>query len=56
MGRGDAIELASITFGFPLSGRTAGPVFNFRSEGRRFADSKRCLVPASAFFEFTGTK
>ncbi|MBZ9764295.1 hypothetical protein LB553_25970 [Mesorhizobium sp. CA8] len=32
-----------------------GPVFNCRSEGRRFADSKRCLMPAP-FFEFTGTK
>ena len=53
---GDAIELASMTFGFPPSGPKGGPVFNFRSEGRRFADSKRCLVPASAFFEFTGTK
>ena len=31
-------------------------MFNFRSEGRQFANSKRCLVPASAFFEFTGTK
>jgi len=30
--------------------------FNFRSDGRRFGDSKRCLVPASALFEFTGTK
>jgi putative SOS response-associated peptidase YedK len=35
-------------------------VFNFRSEGRRFgarrqAQGQRCLIPASAFFEFTGT-
>lgn len=29
------------------------PVFNFRSEGRDFADSTRCLVPADAFYEFT---
>ena len=29
-------------------------MFNFRSEGRSFDNSKRCLVPASAFFEFTG--
>jgi putative SOS response-associated peptidase YedK len=34
----------------------AKPVFNFRSEGRSFKDSKRCLIPASAFFEFTGAK
>jgi putative SOS response-associated peptidase YedK len=32
------------------------PVFNFRSEGRSFRDSRRCLIPATAFFEFTGTK
>jgi putative SOS response-associated peptidase YedK len=31
-------------------------VFNFRSDGRRLGASKRCLVPASAFFEFTGSK
>ena len=33
----------------------ASPAFNFRSEGRRFGESRRCLLPASAFFEFTGT-
>lgn len=27
-----------------------------RSEGRRFHESPRCIVPASAFFEFTGEK
>jgi putative SOS response-associated peptidase YedK len=31
------------------------PVINFRSESRRFPVG-RCLVPASYFFEFTGTK
>jgi putative SOS response-associated peptidase YedK len=30
-------------------------VINFRSEGRRFPKG-RCLIPASHFFEFTGTK
>lgn len=29
------------------------PVFNFRSEGREFAGSARCLIPADAFYEFT---
>jgi putative SOS response-associated peptidase YedK len=29
------------------------PTFNFRSERRSFAKSTRCLIPASAFFEFT---
>ena len=52
---GNAIELAQMKFGFPPKGR-GGPVFNFRSEGRDFSDSKRCLIPASAFFEFTGKK
>jgi putative SOS response-associated peptidase YedK len=28
------------------------PVFNFRSEGRRFGNSIRCLIPTSHFFEF----
>jgi putative SOS response-associated peptidase YedK len=28
------------------------PVFNFRSEGRNFANSTRCLIPASHFYEF----
>ena len=30
-------------------------MINFRSEGRRFPKG-RCLIPASHFFEFTGTK
>ncbi|WEX75794.1 SOS response-associated peptidase family protein [Sinorhizobium numidicum] len=50
---GNLVELFPMNFGFPPAGR-GGPVFNFRSEGRRFTDSKRCLIPASAFFEFTG--
>ena len=29
------------------------PVFNFRSEGRSFANAERCLIPADAFHEFT---
>ena len=31
-------------------------MFNFRSEGRHFDKSNRCLIPASAFFEFTGKR
>jgi putative SOS response-associated peptidase YedK len=53
---GNGIELATMQFGFPPSSPKGGPVFNFRSEGRRFDKSHRCLVPASAFFEFTGAK
>jgi putative SOS response-associated peptidase YedK len=52
---GDYVELSQMNFSFPPTGR-GGPVFNFRSEGRHFADSKRCLIPASAYFEFTGQK
>lgn len=29
------------------------PVFNFRSDGRSFANSERCLIPADGFYEFT---
>jgi putative SOS response-associated peptidase YedK len=29
------------------------PVFNFRSEGRHFDKSDRCLIPADGFYEFT---
>ncbi|RDJ03548.1 SOS response-associated peptidase [Rhizobium grahamii] len=49
------VELAQMKFGFPPP-RNGGPVFNFRSEGRRFGSSHRCLIPATAFFEFTGKK
>jgi putative SOS response-associated peptidase YedK len=52
---GNVIELVPMNFSFPPSGR-GRPVFNFRSEGRRFDKSNRCLIPASAFFEFTGKK
>lgn len=52
---GNSVELIPMNFSFPRSGR-GGPVFNFRSEGRRFDKSNPCLIPASAFFEFTGKK
>ncbi len=55
-GGGLTVELAQMRFGFPAANPKGGPVFNFRSEGRSFAASQRCLIPASAFFEFTGTK
>lgn len=32
------------------------PVFNFRSDGRSFEGSERCLVPADGFFEFTAAE
>ena len=53
---GNGVELTPMRWSFPPPRPKGKPVFNFRSEGRRFKDSKRCLVPASAFFEFTGTR
>ena len=53
---GNGIELVPMTFSFPPGRQGGAPVFNFRSEGRHFAESNRCLVPASAFFEFTGKR
>ncbi|WP_423141715.1 SOS response-associated peptidase family protein [Parablastomonas sp. CN1-191] len=52
--RGNGTALADMTWGFAPQRAGGSPVFNFRSEGRHFGDSKRCLVPTSAFFEFTG--
>lgn len=53
---GNLIELTPMQFGFPPPRPKAAPVFNFRSEKRSFEKSKRCLIPATAFFEFTGAK
>ena len=53
---GNGVELAGMRWVFPPARPGGGPVFNFRSEGRSFAKTRRCLIPASAFFEFTGTK
>jgi putative SOS response-associated peptidase YedK len=51
----DGLEFAQLRWGFPPARPKAAPVINFRSEGRRFPKG-RCLVPASHFFEFAGTK
>jgi putative SOS response-associated peptidase YedK len=53
--RDDGIELVQLRWGFPPSRPKGAPVINFRSEGRRFP-AGRCLVPASHFYEFTGTR
>lgn len=53
---GNGVELVIMRFGWPAPRPRAAPVFNFRSDGRHFADSKRCLIILSAFFEFTGSK
>lgn len=54
--RDNLMELAPMNFGLPSDQPKRGPVFNFRSDGRDFSKTNRCLIPASAFFEFTGTK
>jgi putative SOS response-associated peptidase YedK len=53
---GNGVELVSMRFGFPPPRPKAGPVFNFKSDGRHFADSRRCVVVLSGFYEFTGSK
>jgi putative SOS response-associated peptidase YedK len=47
----DASELSTLPFSW--KGPGGRPVFNFRSDGRRFDGARRCLVPATGFFEFT---
>ena len=53
---GNGVELTRMRWSFPPPRPGGKPVFNFRSEGRSFKGSRRCLIPATAFFEFTGTK
>jgi putative SOS response-associated peptidase YedK len=52
---GDGVRLDQLRWGFAPPRPKAGPIINFRSENRRFIHG-RCLVPATHFFEFTGTK
>ena len=52
---GDGVELVQLKWGFKPARPKAPPVINFRSEGRRFGRG-RCLIPASWFYEYTGTK
>ena len=49
------VEMAQLRWGLAPSRPKAPVIINLRSEGRRFANG-RCLVPASHFYEFTGTK
>jgi putative SOS response-associated peptidase YedK len=46
----DGFELVARRWSWP--GPTGKPVYNFRSEGREFG-SRRCLILADSFFEFT---
>ena len=54
---GEGSEILQLRWGLIAERAKAPPVINFRSDGRRFAngeDRGRCLVPATAFYEFTG--
>ena len=53
---GNGVELKPMTFGWPAPRPKASPVFNFKSDGRSFKDSRRCVIVLSGFFEFVGTK
>ena len=53
---GEEIQFTRLRWGFAPGNPKGGPVINFKSEGRRFAGSRRCLVPASHFYEFKGAK
>lgn len=50
------VELAQLSWGFEPTSPKGRRVINFKSEGRSFANSKRCLVPATHFYEFKGSK
>jgi putative SOS response-associated peptidase YedK len=52
---GGTNEFAELQWGFPPARPKGATIINFRSERRRFPVG-RCLIPASHFFEFTGTK
>ena len=47
-------EFAQLRWGYPPARPKGAPIINFRSEERCFPVG-RCLVPASHFYEFTGT-
>lgn len=53
---GNGVEFAQMNFSFAPCRPKGGPVFNFRSEGWDFSKSGRCLIPASDFFKYVGTK
>ena len=51
---GNGIELAPMRFGFPPSSPKGGPVFDFRSEGRRFDESHRFTLSDAPFMAIAG--
>lgn len=44
-----------LTMRWSWSGPGGKPVYNFRSDGRRFGGN-RCLIPADGFYEFTAAQ
>ena len=48
---GDGARLEMMRWSWPSP--KGAPVFNFRSENRTFERTKRCLIPADGFYEFT---
>ena len=50
LGESGSPELVQMRWSWPGPG--GKPVYNFRSDGRRFA-SGRCLIPADGLYEFT---
>ena len=54
-GEGAGVELALLRWGLVSDKAKGAPIINFRSEGRRF-QTGRCLVPATAFYEFVGAR
>ena len=50
-GGSEGVELSVTPWAWKSS--SGKPVFNFRSEGRSFAKSDRCLIPSDGFYEFT---
>ena len=49
------VELVQVKWGLAPSRPKAPLIINMRSEGREFVNG-RCLVPASHYYEFTGSK
>ncbi len=52
---GEGVALAQLRWGLAPGRPKARAVINMRAEGREFARG-RCLVPASHYFEFTGSR
>lgn len=52
-GPGAPAELLQMRWSWPAP--NGKPVYNFRSEGRRFGP-RRCLIPADGFYEFTAAE